>query len=296
MEVLSFCPACKSSSLQKFISVKDFSISQEIFQTQICETCSLVFTNPRPGKNEIAPYYEGDVYISHSDSKKGLINRVYHLVREQALKSKLSLINSLKPENKSLLDVGAGTGAFLNFMKKNAWEVEGVEPVESVRNKVLTQGLNVFDEAYLKNSGKKYDIITLWHVLEHVHTLEERISELHNLIKDSGYIIIAVPNHSSYDRKHYREFWAAYDVPRHLYHFSDESLIPLFKKSGLKLVKKEPMIFDSFYVSLLSEKYKGKTNYIKSLWVGLKSNLSGKQTGNYSSNIYIFAKDKNSNF
>ena len=270
-----------------FLTVKDHSVSQETFDLYRDETLDLLTTYPQPDLTALPKYYESDDYISHTDGKRSLFENAYHFVKNIALKNKLNLINRLNPEKGSLLDIGAGTGDFLTVANNNKWTTKGVEPSEKAKAIALKKGVD-----FVNNTSElpshSFDVITMWHVLEHVPDLENQIIELKRLIKPEGTIIIAVPNFNSYDAKHYGSFWAAYDVPRHLWHFSKTAIQTLFAKEALQLVQTLPMKFDSFYVSLLSEKYKtGKMNFIAAFWIGLCSNWKATKNLEFSSHIYI---------
>ena len=232
-------------------------------------------------------YYESDDYISHTDGKRSLFEKVYHWVKSYSLKKKVSLINSFHPEKGRLLDIGAGTGDFLATAKANGWQITGLEPNEKARNSAISKGVS-FENDSKSIENQSFDVITMWHVLEHVPDIEQQIKDLKRLLRPNGTIIIAVPNYKSFDAKYYGEFWAAYDVPRHLWHFSKVSIEKLVAKENMKLVKILPMVFDSFYVSLLSEKYKnGKMNFFKAFYIGMQSNLKAKQSLEHSSHIYV---------
>jgi len=276
-----------------FLTVKDNSVSKENFELLYDETLDMLITSPQPDENNLPKYYESDDYISHTDGKRSLFEKAYHFVKDIALKNKLSLINDLNKSTGSLLDIGAGTGDFLLVAKNNGWNATGIEPSEKAKSIAKSKGVEL--KTNLSDfQNNSFDVITMWHVLEHVPNLENQIKELKRLIKPNGSIIIAVPNFKSYDANHYKEFWAAYDVPRHLWHFSKTAIRKLFEKEDLELVKILPMKFDSFYVSLLSEKYKtGKMNYIKAFSIGLKSNLKAKKNFEYSSHIYVLKIAKN---
>lgn len=270
-----------------FLTVKDFSVSQETFDLYHDETLDMLITSPQPDENNLPAYYESDDYISHTDGKRSLFEKAYHFVKNIALKNKLDLINNLHPEKGSLLDIGAGTGDFLTAAKNNGWAIMGIEPSEKAKNIAINKGVS-FSEKSQNLENHSFDIITMWHVLEHVPNLDTQIKELKRLLKPNGTIIIAVPNFNSYDAKHYGKFWAALDVPRHLWHFSKTAIKLLFEKEGMKLIKVLPMKFDAFYVSLLSEKYKsGKMNFAKAFLVGLKSNFNAKSNLEFSSHIYV---------
>ncbi len=294
MEELRNCPVCQNNTFTEYLNVQDFTVSQEKFSIQACKKCGFKFTNPRPDLFKIGDYYKAESYISHTNTSKGLIAKLYHSVRKYTLKGKLNLINRLIQKKGKLLDVGCGTGMFLNVCRENGWTVNGIEPDNGARQ--IAEQINkaaIKTEVLTSFKNETFDIITMWHVLEHVHLLNETVDWLKERLSDSGYLIIAVPNHESKDAKIYQEYWAAYDVPRHLYHFSQKSIKQLFEQKGFSLKETLPMKFDSFYVSMLSTKYQvGKINYIKAFLDGLKSNLNAESNnGNYSSLIYIFKKD-----
>lgn len=294
---ISNCPVCNSTEFTPHISCEDYTVSRETYNIVTCKTCSFKFTQDIPDQDSIGPYYKSESYVSHSGSKKGVINWLYHQVRSRSLQKKFKLcgrfINGVK-----IIDYGCGTGEFLNKCQSKGWSVQGYEPSDEARNfAISTNQIKASSPEELKNyPDGGADIITLWHVLEHVHTLQETIELLLTKIKPGGTLLIAVPNCSSFDAKHYGKFWAAYDVPRHLYHFEPKTMNELMHKFNLKLRLIKPMVFDSFYVSMLSEKYMngGNTNIfnlIKAFFIGLRSNVSASSTKlTYSSQIYIYQK------
>ncbi len=276
------------------MDVTDYSISKEKFALSSCAECGFIFTNPRPEKDNISKYYESSDYISHSNSTAGLLNKIYQFVRRYLLNKKIKLVDRYLEDDRSLLDIGCGTGEFLNACKKLGWLTKGVEPNKNARSLCHENyNLDVIDESKIETiSPKSFKVITMWHVLEHVHTLKKRIEELSGLLKYNGVAIIAVPNRESYDAVYYEKYWAAYDIPRHLHHFSATNIKSLFQQHGFEYIESVPMKFDSFYVSILSEKYKeNKFPFLNAFWIGLKSNLiAGKNQEKYSSVIYVFRK------
>ena len=277
------------ANLAPFLQCKDYTVSEQLFDVKRNHAYDMLVTFPVP-KN-LEDYYKSEKYISHTDSKKGFFDKIYQFVKNYTLQKKVDLINSFGFENKSILDVGAGTGDFLKVCLQNNWTVFGTEPNQKAREIAKQKQL------FLKNdlqefSNNKFDVITLWHVLEHVENVSEFISQLKNLLSENGKLIVAVPNFKSDDAKHYKEFWAAYDVPRHLWHFSQKSIHLLFENENMSVQKILPMKFDSFYVSMLSEKYKtGKLNFLIGFWRGFVSNWKARKTSEYSSLIYIIKKD-----
>jgi len=271
--------------------VKDHSISGKLFELSLVNEHGLLKTKNLP--QDLSKFYQSEDYISHTDSKRSLFEKAYHFIRSIALRQKLKLINGFGFETKTLLDFGCGTGDFIQTVQHDNWSVSGIEPNHHARNIAKRKvGESVFDPEQLKAfSPCSFQIISLWHVLEHLVDLDFHIKEFDRLLSATGRLIIAVPNYRSYDAQYYETYWAAYDVPRHIWHFSQESLIQLMSKKGFQLERKKPMRFDAYYVSLLSEKYKsGRMNLIKAFWIGFKSNLKANRTGEYSSIIYIFKK------
>ena len=275
-------------NLQPFLNCKDYTVSGEEYQVMTNATYDMLVTHPVP-KN-LEDYYKSENYISHTDSKKKLIDKVYQAVKNITLKRKLKLINSFKIASKNILDIGAGTGDFLKVCTNNGWNVSGIEPSLEARNIAQKKGV-ILKENVSEFKNRKFDVITLWHVLEHVENLSEYISILHSLLSDDGKLIIAVPNFKSDDAKFYKKNWAAYDVPRHLWHFSQTSISKLFSEVNMVVEKTIPMKFDAYYVALLSEKYKtGKMNPIKGFYRGMLSNFRAKRTKEYSSLVYVLKK------
>jgi 2-polyprenyl-3-methyl-5-hydroxy-6-metoxy-1,4-benzoquinol methylase len=272
---------------KSFITVKDFSVSGESFSLLLNEEYQLLKTHPQPSLDKLGSYYEFDDYISHTDGKRTLFEKMYHFIKRRAIKNKLRLIEQHQPVKGKILDIGAGTGDFLLEAKNKNWETVGVEPNEKAKSIAIKKGV-LFADTIEKLESNSFDVITLWHVLEHVPDVVHQVAELKRLLKPSGTLIIAVPNFKSFDAKYYKTFWAAYDVPRHLWHFSKTAIEKLFDKQNMNLVAVKPMWFDSYYVSLLSEKNKtGKMKFINGLTIGFVSNLVGIFKNEYSSHIYI---------
>jgi len=273
----------------KGLVIKDFLVSGEEFSLSKNEEHGFLQTYPQPDFDDLSKYYESDAYISHTDSTKGLMAFLYQQVKGYSLRKKVSIIKKLNSGTGSLLDIGAGTGDFLKSAQKKGWKISGVEPSEKARG-IATEKKISLKESIDAVKGQKFDVVTLWHVLEHLPNLEAYIQKIESMVADGGTLIIAVPNFNSEDAIHYQDFWAAYDVPRHLWHFSQNSMRSIFS-SEFKLVKTLPMLFDAFYVSLLSEKYKTGNGFsLRAFWVGLRSNLAAMKSSEYSSLIYCFKK------
>lgn len=293
--LLILCCLNSLKNKSSYLSVKDHSVTGETFQLLYNKELEMLETFPQPTPEELPRYYQSEDYISHTDSKRNFFERIYHFVKEISLRQKLKLIESIHPEKRNLLDVGCGTGDFLRIAQQHNWTVSGIEPNERARDIANAKTDNRVNDVIHgpKFRNPSFDVITLWHVLEHLPDLHEQLKLYKELLTANGTLIVAVPNYKSYDAQKYKGFWAGYDVPRHLWHFSQKSISQLAHSHQMQLVKVIPMKFDSFYVSLLSEKYKtGKMNPIKGFWTGLLSNFKARKSGEYSSLIYIIQKQK----
>ena len=299
-------PINKDNPLELFLKCKDYTVSKKTFSLLKDKNSGILITNPQPKKEELGGYYESEEYISHTDSHKTLFDKIYQIAKKRAIKNKVKIIQKFRIQNSEfkILDIGCGTGDFLKACQNENWNIVGVEPNKKARvlaksklgfltSKITNfeyNNSNVFEN--IEAIENTFDVITLWHVLEHITNLEEYIIQLKKLLKLEGTLIIAVPNYNSFDAKHYKEFWAAYDVPRHLWHFSQKSIKLLFAKVAMNVVKTIPMKMDSYYVSLLSEKYKtGKSNPIKAFFIGFMSNFKAWRSKEYSSLIYILKNE-----
>jgi SAM-dependent methyltransferase len=290
-----FCPLCNNTEYELLFWVKDHTVSGEHFSVVCCKECNLVFTLNPPDKQAIGRYYQSDAYISHTDSKEGLFNRLYQLVRKRAIVSKKKMIEQLVDRaQRRLLDYGCGTGAFVAAMQSGGWNVHGIEPDPGARTRAVAQTkAKIADPSFLTElPDESMDVITLWHVLEHVHDLHSTLGHFNRILHKNGILLVAVPNHKSHDALHYGASWAAYDVPRHLYHFDPSTMKALMKLHGFDLVDMKPMWFDAFYVSLLSEVYRsGRMRPFRAMLTGIVSNTKAlTQKGVCSSQIYLIRK------
>ena len=295
MHYLSACPVCQQeANFSAFLSCKDYTVSNHTFHLEQCQSCGFVATNPRPADHDLPRYYQSPAYISHSDISTNLIDKVYKVSRNFTLKWKYDLVHrhsTTKPS--SILDFGCGTGSFLQECQRHKMSVSGVEPSEAARTQAI-RNTNIKIHADIHELNGPFDTITLWHVLEHVSDLNGTIEKLKENLSENGTMFIAVPNLNSDDAKTYGEHWAAYDVPRHLWHFSRNTMKKLLTSHQLKLHHVLPMRLDAFYVSLLSEKYKrgekGLSNMTRAIMQGIRSNQKATRTQEYSSLIYIVRK------
>lgn len=284
------CPICQSHEFDHQLTCKDFTVTKEEFNIVSCKQCGLFITLPHPDTQSISRYYSSDNYISHSDKKSTFLDKVYHLIRKYTIKQKVNLIKKYVPHG-TILDMGCGTGYFLEECKKNGFKTFGIEPNELARESSEKKQITVFEDLdKFLNTNEKVHAATLWHVLEHIHYPEEVLTKLQDALSNKGILILALPNKNSFDANYYKNFWAGYDVPRHIYHFTKKD-IKNIAKNKFHLIDIYPMFFDSFYVSILSEKYKGsRYSFIKGSIIGLYSNLNAIKTNEYSSLIYVLQK------
>lgn len=289
------CPVCESKNFHETLVAKDYTVSQEEFPVYECDTCGLRFTQEIPDEESIGAYYQAESYISHSNTSKGLISSLYQMVRDITLRNKLKLVNRVSGRDQGkLLDIGCGTGEFLGTMKGAGWDAQGLEPDPGARQQAIANhDLKVDEpESLFSLEANQFDVISMWHVLEHVHRLKPYLTQINKLLKADGNLLIAVPNYTSRDAQHYGAHWAAYDVPRHLYHFSPDSMDRLLGEQGFEVIAYRPMPFDAFYVSMLSEKYQhGSLRLISAFWQGFRSWI--RASGNAktcSSVLYVIRK------
>lgn len=294
MDYLAACPLCQETRLSHYTSCKDYTVSHETFDLQQCAACGFVFTNPRPPDEQLPAYYQSDAYISHSNTSRQLLDKVYKIARSFTLKWKYELIIKYSLEKPlSLLDYGCGTGAFLQQCRVKGLKIAGVEPAANARAQAQTLTETPISES-LEEIKEMFSVITLWHVLEHVTNLHQTIERLASHLHQNGTMFIAVPNLTSADAQYYKTNWAAFDVPRHLWHFSKDTMRKLLAAHNLKVHHILPMQLDSYYVSLLSERYQNQKQglgiFASALIQGWKSNNKAKTSGEYSSLIYIVRK------
>ncbi|TVR39325.1 MAG: class I SAM-dependent methyltransferase [Cryomorphaceae bacterium] len=281
----SVCPVCSNGNRSHFLDTRDWFLSDEPFSLIRCGTCETLQTKPQPPPSEISRYYQSEEYVSHSDSQKGLVAYLYQRVKQITLRSKLNLVKKhLNGEN--LLDFGCGTGDFLNYCRQKNISCIGLEPDAQARDRAIEKGVEAYPAHQLSSLKTSFGVITLWHVLEHTYDPVQTLRQLQSKLVPRGTIIIAVPNYKSFDAQHYHEHWAAYDVPRHLFHFSQKSMEHLAQKIGMSITHTIAMPFDAFYVSILSEKYK-QGNMAKGIFKGAQSNIRALSNAEWSSLIYV---------
>ncbi len=292
VEIIIDCPVCSGTVFSPWLKVKDYFLSQEEFSILSCGSCGFRFVNPRPDKSDIGRYYQSDDYISHDAGKNDLLSRIYKFARTISIRRKYRIVRRFSTGSK-ILDIGCGTAEFLAYCKKEGCDVMGIEPNEKARLFAQTRNLVTTYENpdALSELQGTFNCITMWHVLEHIHDLNGLIVQVRNLLAPGGIFIVAVPNCNSWDAQHYIQHWAAYDVPRHLYHFTKDTLLKLASRSNMQVVKIYPQKLDAYYVSMLSEKYRsGKFHYFKSAVAGFWSNIqAAKKDSGHSSLIFILS-------
>lgn len=290
------CPVCKSSKFSHFLTCTDFYVTGYQFSLKKCNSCSFIITENVEDEANIKKYYQSENYIAHSNTSKGFVNFLYHQVRKFMLVQKRKHVEKASGiKYGKLLDVGTGTGYFLKEMQRYGWSVNGTEKSSEARDfaeKAFNIEIHETEQLFQTNENS-FDVVTLWHALEHIHRLDENMKAFKKVLKPKGKLIIAVPNPTSYDARHYHEFWAAYDVPRHIWHFGPDQMKQFGEKYGFKLIRSAPMPFDSFYVSILSEKYKNsRFAFIKGIFHGKISWFKSLVNKNRCSSV-IYAFEKN---
>ena len=299
MTIISYdkCPLCKSNAIKKRFTCIDKFATGEQFDIYECDSCGLAFTQNIPDEKEIDRYYESPTYISHSNTSKGIVNTIYHIVRRTMLRNKARLVERLTLlKNGKILDYGAGTGHFARTMESRGWDVTAIEKNSKARELASSEfGFEMQGIEGLGNiKDRELDVVTMWHVMEHIQDPDKMWSELYRILDDTGIAVIAVPNCISYDAQKYKEYWAAYDVPRHLWHFTSSSIMRWGEKHGFLLEKQLTMPFDGFYISMLSEQYRGsRLHTARGVWNGFKGWIAQcKRRSARSSIIYVFRKKR----
>lgn len=267
----------------------DNLVSREEFQLVWNQDYQCYETSPLPEKLE--KYYESEDYISHTDDSETLISRIYQRAKRINLRHKLKLAARYCEGPGVIMDIGAGTGDFVKYAQDRGWEAYGVEPNETARERAHAKGVAVYSNISVQQEAV-YDAVTMWHVLEHLPDLEDQIRAISQTLKPGGTLILAVPNYKSLDAKYYKSNWAAYDVPRHVWHFSRGSIESIFKRHGYELQAMKPLWLDAFYISWLSETYKrNRLAPISGAFMGMASNLYGLFRREFSSHVYILKRD-----
>lgn len=286
MELIS-CPICNGSKFQNFIKVKDrFSLSRiENFQLVKCN-CNFILLNPRPNSDEISNFYNHTDYDPHKKRNLSFYDIIYKLVQKIALKIKFSRIIKFKKKGE-LLDIGGGQGEFAIYMQNKGFSSTLQDNFSNYK------GILKFYSNIDKLKNKLFDVISMWHVLEHIHDLEKLFISINTILKKNGILVIAVPNHDAIERISFHEKWAPYDAPRHLYHFNLFTLEKLLNKNGFEILKKYSMIQDSFYNILLSINKKSIYSIFKGLYVSVITILNMLINGSKNaSTIMVICKKK----
>ena len=289
-EKLEFCPSCTNNKFENKLIAKDYLVSQESFAIVQCKKCELLFTNPKPNDSRLAYYYKSDQYISHNNKKNNIHNLIYQIIRSFTVRQKIKLIKKYCKRG-NLLDFGSGTGTFLKEAIKH-FNINGIElNSKAVQQTTSLVKKHIYEHIDLLSSDDKFNIVTMWHVLEHLPNLKNTINKIKEHLSPKGHIFIALPNPDSWDSNYYGANWAGYDVPRHLYHFNQKAMLNFLKECELNIIDVKPMKFDAYYVSILTERYLNNPYYfIKGLTVGYRSNQSAYVNGQYSSLLYIVNK------
>ena len=271
------------------IKAKDHLLSKEEF-TVLFDHNQGIGQTQIPTNFDANAFYPNENYASHQDQKKGLIGVAYNIIQHLMLRYKFSIIKQYSQGN-SILDIGGGTGTFASFFKKKGFDVTLTEPNNRARIQASHKGLLTFPTPTDLPPQSAYSTLTLWHVFEHLPAPQKALQNYHKLLKNKGLLLLALPNYDSFDATYYQEYWAALDVPRHLWHYTPKGITSLVSEKGFRFQKSYPLWFDAFYIAYLSEQYrKSKFPLLRGFFIGLFSNLSALFTGQYSSLIYIFRK------
>lgn len=292
----SKCPLCSSENISLYLKCRDYLVSREEFELYRCLECRFIFTHEYPDEKEIGKYYDSENYISHDDRAKGVINRLYLGVRDIMLQRKLRIVEIATGLFRgNILDIGSGTGYFAGTMKEAGWVVTGIEPNDKAREFGVSRfGIKVISPDTISElPDKSFDCVTMWHVMEHFHDPERYSDEINRLLHPDGVCLAALPNSDSSDARYYGSQWAAYDLPRHLWHFNPFTFKLFWEKKGFEIFSTKRLPLDVFYISILSEKNKGsKLPLIKGLVTGGFFALQSVFNKNKCSSLIYFLRKK----
>jgi len=271
------------------MKIKDHFFSQEVFEVLPSRHEGVLETFPKLNEQELSGYYNHENYISHQTKGKSLFDKAYQVAKRYMTKRKQNLVLRFHQEGR-ILDIGTGTGDFIRSFNSKDWDRYAIEPNKNLHDSLNKNGIEILDDLE-EITQHNFDVITLWHALEHIPDLEGTLKNIQAALNPGGTLIIAVPNFKSYDASFYKTYWAAWDVPRHVWHFSKSGLISLCEKFNFEFVTTSPLLLDAFYISMVSEKYRKSNHILRAFWVGLYSNLQGMFKNEYSSFIYMFNKE-----
>lgn len=273
----------------KPLRIKDFLVSKESFLLKHNTRINAWQTTPALTEETLQKYYPKETYLSHTDKAKGLKATVYLFVKKWNIRAKIKRIAKTKKRGK-LLDFGAGNGAFVQAAQAKGWETFAFDFSETAKKQLTKKGINQINEV---RQNDNYDVITLWHVFEHLPNPQQQLKRFYEALVPGGILVLALPNYSSWDAKHYGSYWAAYDVPRHLWHYNKVSIFGLANASGFDVLKTYNMFWDAFYIALLSEQYKkARSPWLLGFFKGLYSNAKGWRYKNTSSLTFVLQKPK----
>ena len=279
----------KKNKSKLLYKVRDHLVSQESFDIYWDEKEQFGWTDFK-NTSDLSAYYQAEEYYSHQEQPKTFIQKIYSFTRGLMFHYKHNITSPFLFKGASILDIGSGTGDFLSFMNSKGYEVTGVE--NNPKAILISQKNDIkIHENISKLSDNSFDLITLWHVLEHLPDPEETFKNTFNLLNKSGHLIVAVPNIYSLDKDYYCENWAGFDVPRHLWHFSTPFLINFASKYNFELIRTKPLLLDALYISFLSEKQKGsRFSFLRGMVKGVYFNLRALRSKRYSSLVFVFKK------
>jgi len=281
------CIICNSTINSPYIEVLD-RFSCKSFQIVKCE-CGFKFLSPRPKFSGITYYYENDDYDPHRLENKSIFHTVYGWVQKIALRWKFKHISKFIRSG-NLLDIGGGGGRFCSYFKSKGWRVSLQD--NSSKARFLAQEADIETYTLLSEiQSQQFDLITMWHSLEHIHAIDALFQNVNRLTSDDGFLVVAVPNINAPERKFLGKDWAPWDAPRHLYHFNYAQLSKLLRKYGWKIEFSMPMIQDTPYNILLSLNIKSPLELIWGGFVLLYSLIKITIGGvNSSSSLMVICK------
>lgn len=261
--MFSSCFFCGSHDIGSSIASVERLSKKETFHIATCGACGMKRTIDAPALKDIGTYYAHESYVSHT----GVRVWPLRVLRTLRLWLRAHMISSFFQRKGSLLDIGCGVGDFAALIQKQGWNVLCIEPDESTRQKAQKQyKLDVRDVSALAHLPEAtFDVITLWHVLEHMYDPLQTGATVKRLLNSEGVCIVAVPNAEAYSAEHYGCNWVAYDVPRHVSHFRSRDIHTWAERSGLEVIRQSSVPLDEFFCCLKSGALRGDWLFVRVL-------------------------------
>jgi len=256
----NLCPLCNSDKSTITFNGKDFLYSKKDFTVVSCSSCGVMYTNPRVKKNQIGNYYFKGYSPYKPVKRNPLLRTMIDLSGNIFGNINIEIHKDIKSYNfKTVLEVGPGSGSLLQFLKKNNYQVAGVEIDNDCVERIKAQGIECYCgelSDYKRMLGtRKFELIILCHVLEHLYNPREIIEIIYSLLSDNGILYMILPDVGSIEAKLFGKYWIGWDLPRHVVHYNRNTVRDLLTKSGFKVISIRKNISSSFFIESIGFRF-----------------------------------------